>query len=136
MEAAHAETIDLPWASAVDEAWRVAIDPGRKDGRLVAESAEREVEANEVPLPAQLHPELRAALERSGIRTLYAHQLEALRAVENEDIVITSATAPSTTVPSTSAVIVKNSSRLATSRAADVATIRTLATCRLRINSA
>jgi DEAD/DEAH box helicase domain-containing protein len=91
MEAA--EAMDLPWASAVDEAWRAAIDPGRKDGRLVAESAEREVAANEVPIPAQLHPELRAALERAGIRTLYAHQLEALRASESEDIVVTSATA-------------------------------------------
>ena len=39
--------------------------------------------------------------------------------------VITSATAPGTTAPSTSAVIAKNSSRLAASRVADVATIRT-----------
>ena len=38
---------------------------------------------------------------------------------------ITSATAPGITAPSTSAVIAKKSSRLATSRAADVATIRT-----------
>ena len=59
---------DLPWGSAIDEAWRAAIDPGRADGRLVAESAEREQEANEVPLPAQLDPGLRAALERSGVR--------------------------------------------------------------------
>ena len=56
---------DLPWGSVVDEAWRAAIDPGRADGRLVAESAEREQEAVEVPLPGQLHPDLRAALERS-----------------------------------------------------------------------
>jgi DEAD/DEAH box helicase domain-containing protein len=94
MEAARtSEAPDLPWGSAIDEAWRVAIDPGRKDGRLVAESAEREQEANEVPLPAQLDPGLRAALERAGIRTLYAHQLEALRASETDDLVITSATA-------------------------------------------
>jgi len=88
-----AETADLPWGSAIDEAWRVAIDPGRADGRLVAESAEREQEASEVPLPEQLHPDLRAALERSGTTTLYAHQLEALRASETENVIVTSGTA-------------------------------------------
>ena len=48
--------LDLPWGSAIDEAWRAAIDPGRADGRLVAESAERELEANEVPLPDAARP--------------------------------------------------------------------------------
>lgn len=38
---------------------------------------------------------------------------------------ITSATAPGTAAPSSRAVIAKNASRLLTSRAADVATIRT-----------
>ncbi len=84
---------DLPWGSAVDEAWRAAIDPGRADGRLVAESAEREQEAAEVPLPNQLDPGLRAALERNGVTTLYAHQLEALRAAETENVIVTSGTA-------------------------------------------
>jgi DEAD/DEAH box helicase domain-containing protein len=88
-----AETADLPWGSAIDEAWRAAIDPGRADGRLVAESAEREQEASEVQLPDQLHPDLRAALERSGITTLYAHQLEALRASETANVIVTSGTA-------------------------------------------
>ena len=88
-----AEATDLPWGSAIDEAWRAAIDPGRADGRLVAESAEREEEASEVPLPDQLHPDLRAALERSGITTLYAHQLEALRASETANVIVTSGTA-------------------------------------------
>ena len=87
------QAADLPWGSAIDEAWRAAIDPGRADGRLVAESAEREQEASEVPLPTQLHPDLRAALERSGITTLYAHQLEALRASETENVIVTSGTA-------------------------------------------
>ena len=59
--------LDLPWGSAIDEAWRVAIEPGRADGRLVAESIEREVEANEVPLPDQLDPGLREALGRTGV---------------------------------------------------------------------
>ncbi|HET6831282.1 MAG TPA: DEAD/DEAH box helicase [Solirubrobacterales bacterium] len=84
---------DLPWGSAVDEAWRAAIDPGRADGRLVAESAEREQEASEAPLPGRLHPDLRAALERVGIRSLYSHQIEALRASEAANVIVTSGTA-------------------------------------------
>lgn len=87
------EAADLPWGSAVDEAWRAAIDPGRADGRLVFESAEREQEANEVPLPEQLDPSLREALGRVGVTTLYAHQLEALRAAEGSDVIVTSGTA-------------------------------------------
>jgi DEAD/DEAH box helicase domain-containing protein len=81
------------WGTAIDEAWRAAIDPGRADGRLVAESAEREQEASAAPLPGQLHPELRAALERSGIATLYSHQLEALRGSETGNVIVTSGTA-------------------------------------------
>jgi len=81
------------WSSAVDEAWRAAIDPGRADGRLVAESAEREQEASAAPLPARLHPDLRAALERTGITALYSHQLEALRASEAGHVIVTSGTA-------------------------------------------
>ena len=88
-----AADLDLPWGSAVDEAWRAAIDPGRADGRLVAESAEREQEANSVPLPAQLDAGLREALRASGVTELYAHQLEALRASETENVIVTSGTA-------------------------------------------
>ncbi len=94
MEAAADNAPDPPWgANVVDEAWRAAIERGREDGRLVAESAEREVEANEVPLPAQLDAGLTAALEATGVRSLYSHQLAALRASETSDIVITSGTA-------------------------------------------
>ncbi len=93
MSTTPAQSPDLPWGAAIDEAWRVAIDPGRADGRLVAEHAEREREANDVPLPAQLDPALRAALERTGVTTLYAHQLEALRAADEGNVVVTSGTA-------------------------------------------
>lgn len=81
------------WSSSIDEAWRAAIDPGRGDGRLVAESAERERGASAAPLPAQLHPDLRAALGRAGIESLYAHQLETLRASATANVIVTSGTA-------------------------------------------
>ena len=84
---------DLPWGSAIDEGWRSALDPGRRDGRLVAESAEREQEAVEVPVPSTVDPGLREALRAAGIEYLYAHQLGALRAAETTNVIVTSGTA-------------------------------------------
>jgi DEAD/DEAH box helicase domain-containing protein len=83
----------LPWGSAIDEGWRAALDPGRRDGRLVAESAEREHEAIEVPIPSSIEPGLAAALEGAGISSLYAHQLATLRASETANVIVTSGTA-------------------------------------------
>ena len=88
-----AASIELPWASGIDEGWRNAIDPGRRDGRLVAESADREQEAVEVPLPESLDPGLRAALQAAGIKSLYAHQLAALRSSASTNTIVTSGTA-------------------------------------------
>lgn len=84
---------DLPWGSGIDEGWRAAIDPGRADGRLVAESTDREQEAVEVPVPTSLDEGLAEALEGAGIRSLYAHQLAASRAATASNLIITSGTA-------------------------------------------
>ncbi len=83
----------LPWGSAIDEGWRAALEGGRADGRLVAESAEREQEAVAVPFPAGLAPELVAALRETGIESLYAHQLATLRAAQAANVIVTSGTA-------------------------------------------
>ena len=80
-------------APVIDQGWRAAIDPGRADGRLVAESAEREHEAVEVPLPESLDPGLATALRAQGVESLYAHQLATLRAVESANVIVTSGTA-------------------------------------------
>ena len=84
---------DLPWASATEDGWRAAIAPGLKDGRLVAEASEREVEANEVPLSDLLAPGLQSALKAAGVSSLYAHQLAAFRSVETAHTIVTSGTA-------------------------------------------
>ncbi len=73
--------------------WAVAIDPGRRDGRIVAESAEEERRSRPVSLPAELHPGLAEALGRVGIDSLYTHQLRAFEAAEESNLVITSGTA-------------------------------------------
>ncbi|HEX6455077.1 MAG TPA: DEAD/DEAH box helicase, partial [Solirubrobacterales bacterium] len=73
--------------------WAVAIDPARRDGRIVAEAAEEERRSRPAPLPAELHPGLAEALHRVGIDSLYTHQLRAFELAEDSDLVITSGTA-------------------------------------------
>jgi DEAD/DEAH box helicase domain-containing protein len=73
--------------------WAVAIDPARRDGRIVAESAEEERRSRPTALPPELHPGLRDALQRVGIDSLYTHQLRAFELAEDSNLVITSGTA-------------------------------------------
>ncbi|HEX8753159.1 MAG TPA: DEAD/DEAH box helicase [Solirubrobacterales bacterium] len=73
--------------------WSVAIDPARRDGRIVAESSEPERPAKPVELPTSLDPGFAAALARAGIESLYTHQLQALEAAGRSNLVITSGTA-------------------------------------------
>jgi DEAD/DEAH box helicase domain-containing protein len=73
--------------------WAVAIDPARRDGRIVAEAAEEERRSRPAPLPVELHPGLAEALGRVGIDSLYTHQLRAFELAEDSNLVITSGTA-------------------------------------------
>ena len=73
--------------------WAVAIDPARRDGRIVAESSEEEQRSRPAPLPAELDPGLAEALGRVGIDSLYTHQLRAFEAAADSNLVITSGTA-------------------------------------------
>ena len=73
--------------------WSIAIDPARRDGRIVAESSEPERPARPVALPAGLEPGFTAALARGGVERLYSHQLAAYEAAAAADLVITSGTA-------------------------------------------
>ena len=79
--------------SLLASGWAIAIDPARRDGRIVAEAAEEERRSRPAPLPAELHPGLAEALGRVGIDSLYTHQLAAFEAAEGTDLVITSGTA-------------------------------------------
>src|SRR6478672_1555829 len=80
-------------ASATTEAgWARAIEPGRANGRLVAESLEPGAEAQTVQIPGWIAPDLNAALLGSGIAGLYSHQLEALETSRDGNVVVTSGT--------------------------------------------
>ena len=80
-------------ASLLGSPWAVAIDPARRDGRIVAESAEGERRARPVPLPEALDSGLAESLRRAGVDSLYTHQLEAYEAAATSNLVITSGTA-------------------------------------------
>jgi DEAD/DEAH box helicase domain-containing protein len=83
-----------PGASlAAATGWERAIEPGRADGRLVAESVEAARTADGVKIPTALASELAAALPASGIEALYSHQLEALEATASGNAIVTSGTA-------------------------------------------
>ena len=80
-------------ASLLGSSWSVAIDPARRDGRIVAEAADEERTAKPVALPGSLAPALTEALRRGGIESLYTHQLAAYEAAASSDLVVTSGTA-------------------------------------------
>jgi DEAD/DEAH box helicase domain-containing protein len=82
-----------PAKSLLGSPWAIALDPGRRDGRLVAESSETERRASRTDLPASLDPGLTEALRTAGIERLYSHQREALEAASDSDLIITSGTA-------------------------------------------
>jgi DEAD/DEAH box helicase domain-containing protein len=73
--------------------WAIAIDPARRDGRIVAQSSEEERPSRQAPLPSELDPGLADALGRVGIDSLYTHQMRAFELAADSDLVITSGTA-------------------------------------------
>jgi DEAD/DEAH box helicase domain-containing protein len=79
--------------SLLEHPWSVAIDPGRRDERIVAESSEPERPARPVPLPRSLDPGLAEALRRAGIERLYSHQRQAFEIAPASNFVLTSGTA-------------------------------------------
>jgi DEAD/DEAH box helicase domain-containing protein len=75
------------------EPWTALLDKGLHDGRLVREAREGPGPARLVPAPAELHPEVLAALARLGIDALYAHQAEAVYAAAGGPTIVTTGTA-------------------------------------------
>ena len=59
-------------------AWERLLEAGEIDERLVLTSAEEARAAASMAQPADLAPELVAALARGGIERPYSHQLDAL----------------------------------------------------------
>jgi len=79
--------------SLLEAPWSIAIDPARRDGRIVAESSEAERASRPVAMPRGLDPGLVEALGRAGIERLYSHQRDALKVAATSNLAITSGTA-------------------------------------------
>ncbi len=75
------------------EPWSALLDDGRADGRLVRGASEGPTAATLVDPPADLHPDVLAALARAGIERLYSHQARALEAAWEGPLVVTTGTA-------------------------------------------
>jgi DEAD/DEAH box helicase domain-containing protein len=75
------------------EPWSALLDDGRADGRLVRGASEGPTAATLVDPPADLHPDVLAALQRAGIERLYSHQARALEAAWEGPSIVTTGTA-------------------------------------------
>ncbi|UUY04235.1 DEAD/DEAH box helicase [Svornostia abyssi] len=73
--------------------WQKLLDAGEADGRLVRRAYEGARRAVTAEIPADLHPDVRAALGRAGIDALYVHQADALQAAFAGPTIITTGTA-------------------------------------------
>jgi DEAD/DEAH box helicase domain-containing protein len=69
------------------------LEDGRADGRLVRGASEGPTAATLVDPPADLHPDVLAALARAGIERLYSHQARALAAAWEGPLIVTTGTA-------------------------------------------
>jgi len=77
----------------VIEPWDELLEAGRADERLVHESRRRSHSAATEPLPDDLHPAVRDALEASGVGSLYIHQAEAWERSADGPVIVTTGTA-------------------------------------------
>jgi DEAD/DEAH box helicase domain-containing protein len=75
------------------EPWSALLDEGRADERLVREAREGPGRARLVDIPAELHPDVLAALGRVGIERLYSHQAQALHRAWAGPTIVTTGTA-------------------------------------------
>jgi DEAD/DEAH box helicase domain-containing protein len=73
--------------------WSDLLETGRQDSRLVRETREAPGKARKVDPPAELHPEVLAALERIGITKLYSHQANAVYSAWEGPTIVTTGTA-------------------------------------------
>ena len=75
------------------EPWAALLELGRAEKRLVHETTQRSRPPRLTPLPDQLSPAVRAALQANGITQLYAHQADALESAFEASTIVTTGTA-------------------------------------------
>src|SRR5438552_506208 len=75
------------------EPWDALLARRREDHRLVDAAAQHGRQPRVAPIPADLHPDVAAALGRRGIDGLWSHQAAAWDAVADGSVVVTTGTA-------------------------------------------
>jgi DEAD/DEAH box helicase domain-containing protein len=73
--------------------WDALLAAGREDGRLVEQSALHGRPPRVAPFPADLHPDVVAALQARGLDGLWSHQAEAYEAAAAGPVIVTTGTA-------------------------------------------
>ncbi|HEX6115657.1 MAG TPA: DEAD/DEAH box helicase [Solirubrobacterales bacterium] len=79
--------------AAVETAWEWVVGAGVDDGRLVDASSTPPRPAETAEIPGALEPSVAEALRGAGIDRLYSHQVEALEAAGEGNLIVTSGTA-------------------------------------------
>jgi DEAD/DEAH box helicase domain-containing protein len=87
------EILDTSLGGAPSLAWERLLEAGEIDERLVTTSLVEAREPSLVAPPGELSLELVEALARAGISALYSHQVEALAAAREGNVIVTSGTA-------------------------------------------
>ena len=79
--------------SLLGSKWAVAIDPARRDGRILKTRREPPRNPEVEALPDDLDAGLTEALKAQGVNHLYRHQGDTWRASRNSNVIITTGTA-------------------------------------------
>ena len=80
-------------SSLLKRPWSIALDPARRDGRILSSRDREPQEASYAAFPEAIDPGLLNALVDSGISQLYSHQAEAWDASREEGLILTTGTA-------------------------------------------
>ncbi|MGK2933294.1 MAG: DEAD/DEAH box helicase [Solirubrobacterales bacterium] len=79
--------------SLLSSRWAVAIDPARRDGRILKTRDEPAASGQSGPLPDGLDPAVAGVLASHGLESLYGHQTEVWDASRNGSVIVTTSTA-------------------------------------------
>ncbi len=80
-------------ASGRTEAWDPAIARAERNEVVVSRTEQLPQRGRTAPIPDDLHPELRSALERDGIESLWSHQLDAWESIVEGPVILATGTA-------------------------------------------
>src|SRR5205807_5101192 len=75
------------------EPWAELLRTGREDERLVHDDVYEARSASLAELPPELSPTVKSALDKAGIKDLYAHQARALYSAFEGQTIVTTGTA-------------------------------------------